>query len=192
MRRNRAPVNVWVIGDDSKCVVIDPARDLAAVLPVIGDRMVVAVLCTHAHADHLRSASELGRLIGAPVLLHPADLQLWRLTHPTPPDGFPTDSERILVADVALDAIHTPGHTPGSLSFCRPELGTVFSGDPLQAGGPGVTDGPFNNHDEIVDRIAELLMTLPLDTRGKPGHGGDTTLGAERAVIECLRYVGTT
>lgn len=80
--------NVWVVGDDGECVVVDAPHDVAAVLRVVGDRRVVAVLATHAHDDHVRVGPELARATGAPVLLHPADRVLWDLVHPdTPPDG---------------------------------------------------------------------------------------------------------
>ena len=93
--------NVWVVGDDTECVVIDAPHDVRAILEVVGDRKVLAVLCTHAHDDHVRYAPELGRVVGAPVLLHPADLPVWRLTHADPPDGELADGDRITVGGTA-------------------------------------------------------------------------------------------
>ncbi|MDN5804678.1 MAG: MBL fold metallo-hydrolase, partial [Microlunatus sp.] len=94
--------NVWVIGDDTECVVIDAPHDVEAILEVVGDRQVVAVLCTHAHDDHVRVAPDLARAVEAPVLLHPADLPVWRLTHSDPPDGELTDGQQIPIADISL------------------------------------------------------------------------------------------
>ena len=70
--------NVWVVGDDEECVVIDAPHDVGEILELVGQRRVIAVLCTHAHDDHVRFAPELGRDVEAPVLLHPADLPVWR------------------------------------------------------------------------------------------------------------------
>ena len=79
--------NVWVVGDDAECVVIDAPHDVAAIRDVIGDRRVMAILCTHAHDDHVRVAPELAAAVSAPILLHPDDLEVWGLTHDAPPTG---------------------------------------------------------------------------------------------------------
>ncbi|MDN5761346.1 MAG: MBL fold metallo-hydrolase [Microlunatus sp.] len=172
--------NVWVIGDDTECVVIDAPHDVEAILEVVGDRQVVAVLCTHAHDDHVRVAPDLARAVEAPVLLHPADLPVWRLTHSDPPDGELTDGQQIPIADISLEVIHTPGHAPGAVCFYSPDLGVVFTGDTLFNGGPGATGRSFSDHDLIVHSITERLMGLPDDTQVKTGHGDDTSIGAER------------
>jgi glyoxylase-like metal-dependent hydrolase (beta-lactamase superfamily II) len=175
--------NVWVVGDDTECVVIDAPHDVEAILEVVGDRKVVAVLCTHAHDDHIRFAPDLGRAVSAPVLLHPADLPVWRLTHTDPPDGELADRQQIPVADIALEVIHTPGHAPGAVCFYSPDLGVVFTGDTLFNGGLGATGRSFSDKDLIVASITERLMGLPADTVVKTGHGDDTTIKAESANI---------
>jgi glyoxylase-like metal-dependent hydrolase (beta-lactamase superfamily II) len=175
--------NVWVVGDHEECVVIDAPHHVESILEVIGDRRVVAVLCTHAHDDHVRVAPELGRAVEAPVLLHPADLPVWRLTHADPPDGELADGQQIPIADIALEVIHTPGHAPGAVCFYSPDLGVVFTGDTLFNGGPGATGRSFSDPDLIVASINERLMTLPADTAVKTGHGDDTTIGAERSNV---------
>ncbi len=146
---------------------------------VVGDRKVRAVLCTHAHDDHVRVAPDLGRTVEAPVLLHPADLPVWQLTHDDPPDGELADGQQIPVADIALQVIHTPGHAPGAVCFYSPQLGVVFTGDTLFSGGPGATGRSFSNFDVIVHSITERLLTLPEETVVKTGHGDDTTIAAE-------------
>jgi glyoxylase-like metal-dependent hydrolase (beta-lactamase superfamily II) len=175
--------NVWVVGDDSECVVIDAPHDVNAILDVIAGRRVVAVLCTHAHDDHVRFAPELGRAVEAPVLLHPADLPVWELTHDSPPDGELADGQKFPIADIALEVIHTPGHAPGAVCVYSPDLGVVFTGDTLFQGGPGATGRSFSDADLIKESINRRLMTLPDDTVVKTGHGDDTTIGGEQGNI---------
>ncbi|HMY09923.1 MAG TPA: MBL fold metallo-hydrolase, partial [Marmoricola sp.] len=74
--------NIWVIGDDHECVVIDAPHNVADIMAVVGDRRLKAILCTHAHDDHVRVAPELREQTGAPIYLHPADRPVWELTHP--------------------------------------------------------------------------------------------------------------
>ena len=171
--------NVWVIGDDAECVVLDAPHDAAAIRSVVGDRRVIAVLCTHAHDDHVRVAPELAAAVDAPIWLHPADREVWELTHDTPPDADLTDGQRIPVGDVVLEVLHTPGHSPGSVCFLVPELGVVFTGDTLFNGGPGATGRSFSDADLIKESIRARLLVLPADTRVLTGHGDDTTIGAE-------------
>ncbi|MGW5669045.1 MBL fold metallo-hydrolase [Micromonospora sp. NPDC003776] len=172
--------NVWVIGDDTECVVVDAPHDMAAIRKLIGDRRVVAVLATHAHDDHVRVAPELARATGAPVLLHPADRVLWDLVHPdTPPDGELTDGQRVEVGGTTLRVLHTPGHSPGACSLYAPDLGAVFTGDTLFAGGPGATGRSYSDFGTIIASIRDRLLTLPPQTVVHTGHGDDTTIGAE-------------
>ncbi|MEU8316432.1 MBL fold metallo-hydrolase [Micromonospora sp. NPDC048887] len=172
--------NVWVIGDDAECVVLDAPHDVAAIREVIGDRRVLAIVATHAHDDHVRVAPELARATGAPVLLHPADRVLWDMTHPgTEPDGDLTDGQTITVGGTTLRVLHTPGHSPGACSLYAPDLGTVFTGDTLFAGGPGATGRSYSDFGTIVESIRTRLLTLPPETVVHTGHGDDTTIGAE-------------
>ncbi|MFI7427999.1 MBL fold metallo-hydrolase [Micromonospora sp. NPDC049836] len=172
--------NVWVVGDDAECVVIDAPHDVAAIRAVIGDRRVLAILATHAHDDHVRVAPELARATGAPVLLHPADRVLWDLVHPdTPPDGELTDGQVVEVAGTTLRVLHTPGHSPGACSLHAADLGAVFTGDTLFAGGPGATGRSYSDFGTIIESIRTRLLTLPPQTVVHTGHGADTTIGAE-------------
>jgi glyoxylase-like metal-dependent hydrolase (beta-lactamase superfamily II) len=173
--------NVWVVGDDVECVVIDAPHDVHAITEVVGDRKVVAILCTHAHDDHVRVAPALAAAVEAPILLHPDDLPVWQLTHDTPPDADLSDGQQIPVAGVTLDVLHTPGHAPGAVCFYAAELGTVFTGDTLFNGGPGATGRSFSDPDLIKESIRSKLFALPDATVVKTGHGDDTTIGAERA-----------
>jgi len=172
--------NVWVIGDDTECVVVDAPHDVAAIRKVVGDRRVVAILATHAHDDHVRVAPELARATGAPVLLHPADRVLWDLVHPdTPPDGELADGQTVQVGGATLRVLHTPGHSPGACSLHAPDLGVVFTGDTLFAGGPGATGRSHSDFGTIIESIRTRLLTLPPETVVHTGHGDDTTIGAE-------------
>ncbi|MEV1333783.1 MBL fold metallo-hydrolase [Micromonospora costi] len=172
--------NVWVVGDDAECVVLDAPHDVDAILRVVGERRVRAILATHAHDDHVRVAPALARATGAPVLLHPDDRVLWDLVHPdVPPDGPLRDGDTVEVAGTALRVLHTPGHSPGACSFHVPELDAVFTGDTLFAGGPGATGRSYSDFGTIVESIRSRLLTLPPGTVVHTGHGDDTTIGAE-------------
>jgi len=175
--------NVWVVGDDVECVVIDAPHDVQPIVDLVGDRRVVAILCSHGHDDHVRMAPDLARAVEAPVLLHPADAPVWALTHSTAPDRELSDGQQIPVGGSTLQVIHTPGHTPGSVSFYAADLGVVFTGDTLFQGGPGATGRSFSDADQILASIREKLLGLPEDTVVKTGHGDDTTIGTERGTI---------
>jgi glyoxylase-like metal-dependent hydrolase (beta-lactamase superfamily II) len=177
--------NVWIIGDDSEALVIDAAHDADAIERAIGGRRLTAIVCTHAHNDHVNAAPDLAARTGAPVLLHPADLPLWRLTHPDRlPDGELEDGLRLGVADVRLEVLHTPGHAPGAVCLYSPGLGAVFTGDTLFQGGPGATGRSFSDFPAIVTSIRERLLTLPPETVVRTGHGDSTTIGAEAPHVQ--------
>ncbi|WP_375430078.1 MBL fold metallo-hydrolase [uncultured Friedmanniella sp.] len=176
--------NVWLVGDDEECVVIDAPHDIEPIIALVAGRRVIAVLCTHAHDDHVRVAPALAESVGAPVLLHPADLPLWRLTHADlPPDGDLADGQEIEVGGTTLQVLHTPGHAPGAVCFYAPELGVVFTGDTLFAGGPGATGRSFSDRNLLLRSITDALLALPPTTIVKTGHGDDTTLADEREGI---------
>ncbi|MEU5433391.1 MBL fold metallo-hydrolase [Streptomyces sp. NPDC020719] len=172
--------NVWIVGDDEEAVVVDAAHDAQAILAALGGRTLRAILCTHAHNDHIDAAPALAEATGAPVLLHPDDLPLWKLTHrDRAPDGELTDGQHLSIAGTRLDVLHTPGHAPGAVCLHAPDLGTVFTGDTLFAGGPGATGRSFSHFPTIVDSIRDRLLTLPPETVVRTGHGDSTTIGAE-------------
>ena len=176
--------NVWVVGDDTECVVIDAPHDVDAIMELVGDRAVRAILLTHAHDDHCRVAPELRERVVAPIMLHPDERPLWELTHTDHlwdvdlGDGF-----EILVGGTRLQAIHTPGHAPGAVCFHAPSLGCVFTGDTLFQGGPGATGRSYSDEDVIKTSIRERLFDLPEETVVHTGHGPDTTIGAEKEAL---------
>jgi len=173
--------NVWVVGDDEECVVIDAPHDVEGILAVVGDRKVRAILCTHAHDDHVRVAPALRERVTAPILLHPDDRVLWELTHTDELwDVDLSDGQTVEVAGTTLTVLHTPGHAPGAVCFLAEELGCVFTGDTLFQGGPGATGRSHSDRDVLVASIRARLMDLPDETVVHTGHGQDTTVGAER------------
>jgi glyoxylase-like metal-dependent hydrolase (beta-lactamase superfamily II) len=174
--------NVWVVGDDVECVVIDAPHDVARILAVVGDRQVKAILCTHAHDDHVRVAPRLRSETQAPIFLHPDDRPVWELTHPGELwDVDLADGQVVEVAGTRLRVVHTPGHAPGAVCYYAEDLGELFTGDTLFQGGPGATGRSFSDHDTILASIRERLFVLPDETVVHTGHGEDTTLGAEKA-----------
>lgn len=171
--------NVWVVGDDKECIVIDAAHDAPAILGAVGDRKVVALLLTHAHDDHIGAVGELFDATRGPSYLHPDDRVLWDRVYPVTPDNELADGDVIQVAGVDLHVLHTPGHAPGACCFHAPALGVVFTGDTLFQGGPGATGRSYSDFPTIIESIRSKLLTLPPETVVHTGHGDDTTIGAE-------------
>ncbi|MFF0428035.1 MBL fold metallo-hydrolase [Streptomyces sp. NPDC004520] len=172
--------NVWIVGDDTEAIVIDAAHDAEAIVRALGGRTLRAIVCTHAHNDHIDAAPELADRTGAPILLHADDLPLWKQTHPErSPDGGLADGQVLSVAGTELTVLHTPGHAPGAVCLYAPGLDTLFSGDTLFAGGPGATGRSFSHFPTIIDSIRDRLLSLPAATVVRTGHGDPTTIGAE-------------
>ena len=170
--------NAWLIGDDEEVIVIDPGEDAGSVLEQVGDREILAVICTHGHASHVAAAVEVAERDEAQVALHRADRLLWRTVHDGgDPEIEMADGGRFDVADVQLEVIHTAGHTPGSVSLYCEDLEVVFTGDALAASGPVPHEGRFPDFPGQLTAIGERLLDLPLPTRVLPGHGEETTIG---------------
>ena len=178
---------VWVIGDHEQRLVIDAPHDVDAILEVVAGRTVKAIVCTHAHDDHVGVAPELRRRVQAPILLHPDDRPLWELTHGGDEEGAELwdvdldDGLTLTIAGAAVSVMHTPGHTPGAVCLYVHDLGCVFTGDTLFQGGPGATGRSYSDSDVIVRSVRSRLLELPDETAVHTGHGPDTTIGAERA-----------
>lgn len=173
--------NVWVLGDDDRCVVIDAPHRAVPIAELIGDRKLLAILCTHAHDDHVTVAGELSDQFDAPVRLHPGDEPLWRMTYPDRNYEPLADGEVIEVGGTEIRVLHTPGHAPGAVCFFVPDLGAMFTGDTLFQGGPGATGRSYSDFDTIVASIHSRLLTLPGETVVHTGHGADTTIAGEAA-----------
>ena len=170
-------VNVWIVGDDEEVIVIDPGSDAAGLLDAVGDREVLAVICTHGHADHVAAALEVAERDEAPVALHPKDRSLWREAHPGEDADIEMEDGGVFeVADVGLEVIHAPGHTPGSVCLYCEDLGAVFTGHVMLADGPAPQDGEYPDFAGQLNAIGEYLLPLPADTRVLPGQGQETTI----------------
>ncbi len=171
--------NVWVVGDDSDVIVFDAAHTADPIVEAVAGRNVIAVVCTHGHNDHVTVAPDLGKALDAPVLLHPADDMLWRMTHPDSDFRSVEDGLVLNAGGVELRALHTPGHSPGSVCWYAPELEAVFSGDTLFQGGPGATGRSFSDFPTILESISGRLGKLPGATVVYTGHGDTTSVGDE-------------
>ncbi len=172
--------NVWMVGDDKEVVVIDAPHDVETILAAVDGRSVQAIICTHAHDDHVRLAPELSDRTGAPIWLHPDDEVLWDMTHPERRwDKDLAEGQQFEVGGIDLWVIHTPGHAPGAVCLYASDLCALFSGDTLFKGGPGATGRSYSDEDVITDSIRRKLFALPEETRVFTGHGPSTTIGAE-------------
>jgi glyoxylase-like metal-dependent hydrolase (beta-lactamase superfamily II) len=172
-------INTWIVGDDDEVIVIDPGRDPAVVLDAVGDREVLAVICTHGHADHVAAAVAVAGRDEAPVALHPKDRPLWRDAHAgRDPDIEMADGGIFEVAGARLEVLHAPGHTDGSVCLYCEELDVVFTGHVLDASGPVPHDGEFPDLASQLNAIGGQLLTLPPGTRVLPGQGQETTISA--------------
>ena len=177
--------NVWVVGDDSECIVVDAAHSADQIAEGIGGRTLTAIVCTHAHNDHINAAQELQERTGAPILLNPTDKVLWDMVYPDrTPDGDLADGQTITVAGTDLHVLHTPGHAPGGICLYVPSLDTLFSGDTLFKGGPGATGRSYSDFGTIIDSIRAKLLTLPESTKVLTGHGDSTSIGDEAPHLE--------
>ena len=175
-------VNTWIVGDNDEVIVIDPGESADAVLAVVGTREVAAVICTHGHAEHSAAAFAVAKRDEAPVAVHRADRLAWREVHgSTEADITMEDGGVFEVADVALEVIAAPGHSPGSVCLYSEELGALFSGDVVTGAGPVPHDGTFPDFGGQLSSIGAHVLTLDEKTRILPGHGDEFTVAtAER------------
>ena len=172
-------VNTWIIGDDDEVIVIDPGESAGAVLEVVGDREVAAVICTHGHHRHVAAAFDVAKRDDAPVAVHPGDRLPWRDTHgSTQPDIEMEDGGFFEIADVTLEVLFTPGHSSGSVSLYCDELGVVFTGDAVSTAGPVPHGDFFPDFPQQLSSIGAGVLTLDGDTRILPGHGEESTVAA--------------
>lgn len=154
-------------------VIVDAAAEPDRILAAVADVTPHAILTTHGHFDHVGAAREVADALSVPFRLHPDDVELAGL----PPDE-PLGPGDIAIGATTMRAVHTPGHTRGSTSFVL--AGAVLTGDTLFPGGPGATMSRGSSFEQIIASIEQNLFSLPADTIVMPGHGLDTTIGAER------------
>lgn len=195
--------NCYIVGDPEtkEAIVIDPGDDADRLAEALAQKQltVTAIVATHAHFDHIVAAERLRALTGAPFYLHAEDKPLlaWMqdsgrlflgMDLPPPPevDTEAREGDRLLAGSVGLEVVHTPGHSPGSISLISEDA--VFSGDTLFAGSIGRTDLPGGDTHALLNAVKDKLFRLDGDLAVYPGHGPATTLGAEQ---ETNPFVGT-
>lgn len=161
-------------------VLIDAANEHELLLDMCRSLGVRRVLETHGHHDHIQAIPAM-REAGYTVAVASADAQM--LTD-VGYDSFIDDEEVIEVGRLRLEVIHTPGHTPGSVSFKVVDAPLLFTGDTLFPGGPGATHFPGGNFEQIIQSIDTQLFTYAPDTVILPGHGADTVLSTERPHLQ--------
>lgn len=173
--------NTWIVGDDEDVIVIDAARDAGKIMEQVGEREVLAVICTHGLPDHVGAAIEVASRDEGVVALHPKDKPLWRETWTeTWPDIDMEDDGVFEVADVRLEVMETPGVTFGGVSLYSEELRVVFTGKSLLADGPGKLGGEYPRLADQLNSLGGRLFTLDDDVRVLPAHGEETTIGELR------------
>jgi hydroxyacylglutathione hydrolase len=188
--------NCYVVGDPAtrQAILIDPGGDADALIEDLAEARVevTAIVATHAHFDHIVAAERVRAATGAPFHLHKGDLQLldWfqesgrlllgiDLGSPPDVDTSPSEGDLLRAGEVELQVLHTPGHSPGSISLVAD--GALFSGDTLFAGSIGRSDLPGGDGRALLNAIQEKLLGLGDDVKVYPGHGPPTTIEREKA-----------
>ncbi len=177
VERLTSRANTWIVGDDDEVIVIDPGEDAPAVLDAVGQREILAVICTHGHGGHTSAALEVAARDEAPVALHPGDKNAWREVHAgSDPEIEMEDGGKFEVAGVTLEVLHSPGHSRGSCCLYCEELEVLFSGDVVTQDGPVARKDGFPAWAKQLDAIGAQVLTLPAGTRILPGHGDELTV----------------
>lgn len=172
--------NVYIVSDpkSKEALLIDAANEAPRILKELDGLRVSHILTTHGHGDHVQAVRQVREQTHARFAFHEGDASMM----PLPADRRIADSDAFTFGEYSLRAIHTPGHTPGSVCFVIGEH--LFSGDTLFPGGPGNTANPYASFPTIIESIRTKLFTLPDEVQVLPGHGKPTTVGRERPHLE--------
>lgn len=195
--------NCSIIGDpvSKHAIVVDPGGAAERILREVRELglTVTRILHTHAHFDHFLASGEMKKATGAALCLHEDDRELWDMLEVQcrafgvpyvpvpPPDHWILDEEKVSVGQVTAIALHTPGHTPGSMSFHLPDSGLVLAGDTLFRGSIGRTDLWGGDFEAIERSIRDRLYTLHESTLVVTGHGPETEIGWEKERNQFVR-----
>jgi glyoxylase-like metal-dependent hydrolase (beta-lactamase superfamily II) len=172
--------NVYILESHGEALLVDGANDADRLLSELDGLNVKAIGQTHGHFDHVQALERLVAELGVPVYAHGGDRMPVRTEHLG-------EGDTIEVGRVSVRAMHTPGHTPGSVSFVAPPF--LFSGDTLFPAGPGNTEGDATRFAQVMTSLGRLFA-LPDETRICPGHGLDSFIGRERPYVEAWRRRG--
>lgn len=186
--------NCYIVYDDrlKEGVIIDPGDDADIILKAVEELAIDIkfILATHGHFDHVGAVAPLKRVLKAEFLAHKDDFffiedgeksaRRWNIDieQPPKPDRFIVDGEKIKVGNFHLEVIHTPGHSPGGVSFLHDRM--LFGGDTLFQGSIGRTDFRKGSFEDLSKSIKTRLYSLPDDTIVYTGHGPITTIGDEK------------
>jgi hydroxyacylglutathione hydrolase len=175
-----------------ECAIIDPGAEPEKIFRLITHKGLkpTILINTHGHVDHIGANRDIKDKFDIPLYLHEADSPMLESVlqselsfflgakESPPPDKFLEEGDEIKIGNISLLVIHTPGHSPGSVSLLGD--GILFSGDTLFFGGVGRTDLPGGSWSEMESSIREKIFTLPADTVVLPGHGPTTTVDQEK------------
>jgi hydroxyacylglutathione hydrolase len=197
--------NCSVLGDDAahEAIVVDPGDEISKIVDILTRHAlkVTMIVITHAHIDHIGGAHKLRALTGAPVYMHEADTMLsdrldiqagWLGVETPENPGIDTparEGDILRAGSIEALVLHTPGHTPGSISLFLPLEHKLIAGDTLFQGSVGRTDLPGGDSAQIKRSIAQKLYTLPDSTIVVPGHGRNTSIGVEKRENPFVRGV---
>jgi glyoxylase-like metal-dependent hydrolase (beta-lactamase superfamily II) len=175
---------VLVCAQSGEAAIIDAANEAERILEASSPFDVKRVLTTHGHSDHIMALEAVVDALGVPWHLHADDIEIAGMK----PDELLIHGQEIAIGQLNVHVIHTPGHTPGSVSFVVEPV--LFTGDTLFPGGPGATRWDYSSFGQIMDSIETELMRHPDPTVVHPGHGASTSIGAERPQVETWRARG--
>lgn len=186
--------NCYVLSHQHECIIFDPGAEGDALANWIRQQQLtpLAVLLTHAHFDHIGAVAEMKEQFQVPVYLHEAEkewlsdpslngsgrFEMGAVTAPKA-DHLLLKEDMLSIGPFSFSLLHTPGHSPGSVSYYFEEGGAVFAGDTLFMGSIGRTDLAGGNHDQLLSSIHDKLLALPEETIVLPGHGPATSIASE-------------
>jgi glyoxylase-like metal-dependent hydrolase (beta-lactamase superfamily II) len=173
--------NVWFVGDEAECAVIDPAGTLGDLLGRCELRRLRAIMWTTVWPESVGTAITLADKTQAVTYLHTDDLVIWRQAEPERrPQSSVPQGLVLNVGGIRLESLHTPGITPGALCWYAPALAAVFTGETLGVHGWGWVDQPAADRSTLMASIRVGLFSLPSQTVVHPGRGEDTRIGTQR------------